>query len=412
MIWPRLDRRSVLIGTAVTLVFIVPAGIAAAIADDASNLSLLLSAVIMAGFLLGGIAAARRQPQLPLAHGAIAALVAFLAFQAVGVVLRLARGDEVHPVRIVAVALLSACVGMIGGFVANVLRLREERRESGTTGSRERPARLRGGTQTGTGSEMSILVVDVGTSAVRAAVVRDNATIEHEHRRELPPDTPAPGLVEFDPARMASAALEVAKATLADAGSVDGVGIANQRASTIVWDRATGEPVGPGIGWQDLRTVGECLVIREQGVRLAPNVTATKAAHLLDAADAERTRDLCVGTVDSWTPGPCPAARSTSPTSPTRPHRPPRRGRVGLGRAAPRGAPHRREGDAHPRGLLRRVRDGQRARRVTAPPGAHRRSAAALAGQGVWRPVWPRSRSEPAACSTSVWDLIDPRSPT
>ena len=52
-----------------------------------------------------------------------------------------------------------------------------------------------------------------------------------------------------------------------DAGPVDAVGISNQRASTVVWDRATGEPVGPGIGWQDLRTVGTCLQLRAEGIR-------------------------------------------------------------------------------------------------------------------------------------------------
>jgi glycerol kinase len=81
---------------------------------------------------------------------------------------------------------------------------------------------------------------------------------------------------------------------------VEGVGIANQRASTIVWDRATGKPVGPGIGWQDLRTVGTCLALQADGIRLAPNVSATKAAMLLDLADPDRSADLCVGTVDSW----------------------------------------------------------------------------------------------------------------
>ena len=61
-----------------------------------------------------------------------------------------------------------------------------------------------------------------------------------------------------------------------------------------------GEPVGPGIGWQDLRTVGTCLVLREQGIRVAPNESATKLAMLLDLADPDRTRDLCFGTVDTW----------------------------------------------------------------------------------------------------------------
>ena len=99
---------------------------------------------------------------------------------------------------------------------------------------------------------------------------------------------------------MVATALEVARAVLADGGPVDAVGITNQRASTIVWDRATGEPVGPGLGWQDLRTVGTCLVLQADGLRVAPNASATKAAFLLDEADPDRDRDLCVGTVDSW----------------------------------------------------------------------------------------------------------------
>ena len=88
-------------------------------------------------------------------------------------------------------------------------------------------------------------------------------------------------------------------AALAAGGPVAAVGVTNQRASTIAWDRATGEPVGPGLGWQDLRTVGDCLVWQAQGLRFAERV-ATKAAHLLDQADPDRTRDLCVGTVDAW----------------------------------------------------------------------------------------------------------------
>lgn len=152
----------------------------------------------------------------------------------------------------------------------------------------------------------SILVVDVGTSGVRGAVVRPDATVTAVHHREVLPSTPAPGLVEFDPAAMAAAALDVARAALADAGtgSVAAVGVTNQRASTVVWDRRTGEPVGPGLGWQDLRTVGDCLVHQADGLHLAPNESATKLSHLLDAADPDRTRseagELCFGTVDTW----------------------------------------------------------------------------------------------------------------
>ncbi|MEX1218238.1 MAG: FGGY family carbohydrate kinase [Acidimicrobiales bacterium] len=147
---------------------------------------------------------------------------------------------------------------------------------------------------------MSILVVDIGTSGVRSTIVRPDATIAVEHRIEVLPDTPAPGLVEFDATKMATAALATAQAALAEAGTVAGIGIANQRASTIVWDRKTGVPVAPGLGWQDLRTLGDCLVLQAEGLRFAPNQSATKMKHLLDLADPDRQRDLCVGTVDSW----------------------------------------------------------------------------------------------------------------
>ncbi|MBV9666124.1 MAG: glycerol kinase, partial [Actinobacteria bacterium] len=145
-----------------------------------------------------------------------------------------------------------------------------------------------------------ILVVDVGTSGVRAGVVDASGAVEHVHYKEVLPSSPAPSFVEFDAAEMARASLEVATAALGDGGPVDAVGIANQRASTIVWDRSTGEPVGPGIGWQDLRTVGMCLMLQASGIRLAPNASATKLAFLLDMADPKRERDLCFGTVDTW----------------------------------------------------------------------------------------------------------------
>lgn len=147
---------------------------------------------------------------------------------------------------------------------------------------------------------MSVLVVDVGTSSVRAAVVRPDTSFAAELARETLPDSPADGVVQFDAARLAQVSLDVARAALEAASPVEAVGISNQRASTIVWDRATGEPVGPGIGWQDLRTVGACLALRSEGLRLAPNLSATKLQWLLDTFDPGRDRDLCFGTVDTW----------------------------------------------------------------------------------------------------------------
>jgi glycerol kinase len=147
---------------------------------------------------------------------------------------------------------------------------------------------------------MSLLVIDVGTSSVRGSIVAPDATVTAIHRRAVLPSTPAPGFVELDAGAVARAVLDVAIAALADAGPVAGVGITNQRSTTIVWDRGTGEPVGPGIGWQDQRTVMMCLALQAQGLRLSPSSSATKLAYLLDTFDPDRTRDLCFGTVDTW----------------------------------------------------------------------------------------------------------------
>ena len=147
---------------------------------------------------------------------------------------------------------------------------------------------------------MSILVIDMGTSSVRASIVHPDATVDIEVRRETLPDTPVQGLVEFDAPVYADAALDCAREALGRFGPVEAVGVANQRATTIVWDRKTGVPVAPAQGWQDLRTVGDCLVLAAEGFRFAPNQSATKLANILDAVDPDRRQDLCFGTPESW----------------------------------------------------------------------------------------------------------------
>ena len=148
-----------------------------------------------------------------------------------------------------------------------------------------------------------ILVVDIGTTGLRAALVDGEASIRALHYRPFPPSSPAPGLVEFDAAEMGRLVLDAANAAIVDAGSdpITAIGITNQRASTILWDRATGEPIAPALGWQDLRTVGECIMAKiEHGLPLAPNQSATKIAWMLANTPGATDRDLCFGTVDSW----------------------------------------------------------------------------------------------------------------
>jgi glycerol kinase len=148
---------------------------------------------------------------------------------------------------------------------------------------------------------MSILVIDVGTSSVRAALVDGSGSVHDAHRRPLPPSIPMPGLIEFDPAAMAGAALDVAAAALAAAtGPVDAVGICAQRSSAVVWDGRTGEPLGPGLGWQDLRTVGTCLELQARGFHVWPSQSATKFAWLLDQVDPAIREHAKIGTVDCW----------------------------------------------------------------------------------------------------------------
>ena len=148
---------------------------------------------------------------------------------------------------------------------------------------------------------MSVLVVDVGTTGLRAAVVRDDATISGFTYEPLPPATPFAGLVEFDGVEMRDAVLRVATAALKAGGSVRAVGITAQRASTIVWDSRTGTPVAPGLSWQDLRTVGDCIRLRsEKNLVFAPNQTATKLTWLLANVEAARSPHARVGPVDTW----------------------------------------------------------------------------------------------------------------
>jgi glycerol kinase len=143
------------------------------------------------------------------------------------------------------------------------------------------------------------LAIDVGTSSIRTAIVDTRGTVTHTHQQRLSLTTPNPGEVELDGVEIARLALELSARTLSDAGGADVVGITNQRATTIVFDPRTGEPVGPALGWQDLRTVLDCLILQGEGLRLAPNQSATKARWLVNQS-GRPSGELRFATLETW----------------------------------------------------------------------------------------------------------------
>lgn len=143
------------------------------------------------------------------------------------------------------------------------------------------------------------LAIDVGTTSVRTALVDESGTVSHAHRQNLTIATPQPGEVELDANEIGRVVLELARRTLDEGGGCDVVGVTNQRATTILFDAETGAPIGPALGWQDLRTVIDCLILQGQGLHLAPNQSATKLRWLIERADRPQA-GLRMATVETW----------------------------------------------------------------------------------------------------------------
>lgn len=143
------------------------------------------------------------------------------------------------------------------------------------------------------------LAIDVGTTSVRTALVGIDGAVSHIHQQRLRVITPLPGEVELDANEIGRVVIALAERTLNNGGPCDVVGITNQRATTIVFDAATGEPVGPALSWQDLRTVIDCLILQGEGLRLMPNQSATKARWLVNQSN-RTAHDLRFATVETW----------------------------------------------------------------------------------------------------------------
>ncbi len=163
-----------------------------------------------------------------------------------------------------------------------------------------------------------LLAIDQGTTSTRAMVFDAGGRTVAMAQRELPQIFPKPGWVEHDPEMIWQDCVDVCRDAVAQAdippSSLAGIGITNQRETTILWDRATGVPIYNAIVWQDRRTAPLCerlkgdgveeLVSARTGLLLDPYFSATKIAWLLDNVDGARERaeagDLAFGTIDCF----------------------------------------------------------------------------------------------------------------
>ena len=161
-----------------------------------------------------------------------------------------------------------------------------------------------------------LMAIDQGTSSSRTVIFDQDATVVASAQQEFPQEYPQPGWVEHDPEAIWRSVVEVTKKVLSasDSAAIAGLGITNQRETTLIWDRKTGECVHHAIVWQDRRTADYCqklkdlgaeeAVIRKTGLRLDPYFSGTKIAWILEnvagARKKARNGELAFGTIDCF----------------------------------------------------------------------------------------------------------------
>jgi glycerol kinase len=163
-----------------------------------------------------------------------------------------------------------------------------------------------------------LLAIDQGTTSTRAIVFDAALAPVAVAQQEFTQHFPRAGWVEHDPEEIWSSVVATGRAAMAKAAvtaaDVAAIGIANQRETTLIWDRATAKPIHNAIVWQDRRTADKCASLRaagreggltqKTGLLLDPYFSATKIAWLLDhvggARAAAASGRLCFGTVDSF----------------------------------------------------------------------------------------------------------------
>ena len=163
-----------------------------------------------------------------------------------------------------------------------------------------------------------ILALDQGTTSSRAIVYDREGRPRATAQREFPQHFPQPGWVEHDPLDIWQSQLAVAREALAQGGitaaQVAAIGIANQRETTLLWERSSGRPLHRAIVWQDRRSAGLCeelkaegfdrVILERTGLETDPYFSGTKLQWLLENVPGARRRaeagELACGTVDSW----------------------------------------------------------------------------------------------------------------
>jgi glycerol kinase len=163
-----------------------------------------------------------------------------------------------------------------------------------------------------------ILALDQGTTSSRAILFEHSGAIRGIAQKEFRQIFPQTGWVEHDPQEIWSSQLEVARSVLAKAGlkasDVAAIGITNQRETTVIWDRRTGEPIHNAIVWQDRRTASFCdelrraghaqLISKKSGLVIDAYFSGSKVNWLLNNVPGARERaqrgELAFGTIDTW----------------------------------------------------------------------------------------------------------------
>ena len=154
---------------------------------------------------------------------------------------------------------------------------------------------------------MYVLAIDEGTTGVRAMIFDRQSVLVGSAYEEIGAAFPRPGWMEQDPLHIWEATRRVVGDALRAArlrpGDVAAIGVANQRATTVVWERKTGLPVYPAISWQDTRTVERVAELLSQGVFTNAMTSATKLEWVLRQCDGltrAAAGELCFGTIDTW----------------------------------------------------------------------------------------------------------------